>query len=28
VELGFVPGPGGRAVVYADGHVEWVPDAF
>lgn len=25
-ELGFIPGPGGRAVVYADGHAKWVPD--
>jgi prepilin-type processing-associated H-X9-DG protein len=24
--LGFVNGPGGRAVVYADGHVKWVPN--
>jgi prepilin-type processing-associated H-X9-DG protein len=21
--FGYLPGPGGRAVVYADGHVEW-----
>ncbi len=26
IEVGFVPGPGGKAVVYADGHVVWVPD--
>jgi hypothetical protein len=25
-ELGFVTGPGGRAVIYADGHVKWRPD--
>jgi prepilin-type processing-associated H-X9-DG protein len=25
-ELGYIPGPGGRAVAYADGHVKWVPD--
>lgn len=25
-ELGFKHGPGGRAVVYADGHVKWIPD--
>ena len=25
-ELGYVAGPGGRAVAYADGHVVWVPD--
>ena len=25
-ELGFTMGPGGRAVVYADGHAKWVPD--
>lgn len=25
-ELGYVPGPGGRAVVYADGHARWLPD--
>ncbi len=24
--LGYVPGPGGRAVIYADTHVVWVPD--
>jgi hypothetical protein len=24
-EMGYVPGPGGRAVVYADGHAKWVP---
>jgi hypothetical protein len=24
--LGFVNGPGGRAVVYADGHARWVPN--
>lgn len=26
IEVGFVPGPGGRAIVYGDGHVVWVPD--
>ncbi len=26
-EIGYVTGPGGRAVAYADGHVKWVPDA-
>ena len=26
-EIGYVLGPGGRAVAYADGHVKWVPDA-
>ncbi len=25
-ELGFVVGPGGRAVVYVDGHAKWVPN--
>ena len=25
-ELGFTMAPGGRAVVYADGHAQWVPD--
>jgi hypothetical protein len=25
-ELGHKQGPGGRAVVYADGHVKWIPD--
>jgi hypothetical protein len=25
-EMGYIAGPGGRAVVYADGHVKWVPD--
>ncbi|MBS1719267.1 MAG: hypothetical protein JST35_02345 [Armatimonadetes bacterium] len=25
-ELGYIPGPGGRAVVYADGHAKWIPD--
>lgn len=25
-ELGFMPGPGGRAVAFADGHVKWFPD--
>lgn len=24
--LGFVSGPGGRAMIYADGHVKWLPD--
>ncbi len=27
-EIGYVAGPGGRAVVYADGSVKWVPDGF
>jgi prepilin-type processing-associated H-X9-DG protein len=22
--MGYVPGPGGRAVTYLDGHVKWV----
>ncbi len=26
-EIGYKIGPGGRAVVYADGHVKWIPDA-
>lgn len=26
-ELGFMPGPGGRAILYADGHVKWRPDS-
>ena len=26
-EIGYVSGPGGRAVVYSDGHVKWRPDA-
>lgn len=26
-ELGYVTGPGGRAVIYVDGHVKWVEDA-
>lgn len=26
-EIGYVSGPGGRAVAYADGHVRWVPNA-
>lgn len=25
-ELGFIQGPGGRAILYADGHVQWVAD--
>lgn len=25
-ELGYVNGPGGRAVAYADGHVKWIPN--
>lgn len=25
-EIGYVPGPGGRAVAYADGHVRWIKD--
>ena len=25
-ELGYLPGPGGRAMIYADGHVEWRSD--
>lgn len=24
--IGYMPGNGGRAVVYIDGHVKWVPD--
>jgi hypothetical protein len=24
--LGYIPGPGGRANLYADGHAEWQPD--
>ena len=24
--VGYTPGPGGRAVAYADGHVKWIPD--
>ncbi len=24
--LGYIPSPGGRAVVYGDGHVKWEPD--
>jgi hypothetical protein len=24
--IGFVNGPGGRAVVYADGHAKWIPN--
>lgn len=24
--IGYIPGKGGRAVAYADGHVKWVPD--
>jgi hypothetical protein len=24
--LGYLPGPGGRALVYADGHIEWKDD--
>lgn len=27
VEMGYVVGPGGRAVVYLDGSAKWVPDA-
>lgn len=26
IELGYVPGPGGRAIIFADSHVEWRPD--
>ncbi len=26
-ELGYLPGPGGRAIIYADGHVGWLPDS-
>ena len=26
-QIGYVSGPGGRAVAYADGHVKWIPDA-
>jgi hypothetical protein len=25
-ELGYVTGPGGRAIIYVDGHVNWKPD--
>ena len=25
-DLGYVDGPGGRAVAYLDGHVRWVPN--
>lgn len=25
-ELGYVPGPGGRAIIFADSHVEWRPN--
>jgi prepilin-type processing-associated H-X9-DG protein len=25
-EMGYVIGPGGRAIVYADGHAQWKPD--
>jgi hypothetical protein len=25
-EIGYISGPGGRAVVYADGHIQWSPD--
>ena len=25
-EVGYISGPGGRAVVYADGHVKWITD--
>lgn len=25
--IGYVTGPGGRAMIYADGHVKWQPDA-
>ena len=25
-ELGFIMGPGGRAVAYCDGHVKWIPN--
>lgn len=25
-QIGFVPGPGGRAVAFADGSVKWIPD--
>jgi prepilin-type processing-associated H-X9-DG protein len=24
--LGYIEGPGGRAVAYLDGHVKWVPN--
>ena len=24
--LGYMPAPGGRAVAYADGHAQWLPD--
>jgi hypothetical protein len=26
MSMGYISGPGGRAVVYVDGHVKWVPD--
>jgi hypothetical protein len=26
-ELGYVTGPGGRAIIYIDGHVKWRPDS-
>jgi hypothetical protein len=25
-ELGYLPGSGGRAIIYADGHVQWKAD--
>jgi len=25
-QLGFIPGPGGKAVVFTDGHAKWIPD--
>jgi prepilin-type processing-associated H-X9-DG protein len=25
-EMGYINGPGGRAIVYVDGHVSWKPD--
>jgi prepilin-type processing-associated H-X9-DG protein len=25
--MGYISGPGGRAFVYVDGHVKWVPDS-
>lgn len=25
-ELGYIPGPGGKAMIYLDGHVVWIPD--
>ena len=25
-QLGYVPGPGGKAVIFADGHIQWIAD--